>query len=110
MPLRHLVLLNFTPETTIDDVTDITEALRTLPALIPELVAYHVGPNLGIADGTWDYGIAADFADQDDWATYRDHPDHVRIIHDLIAPHVRERAAVQYDLAFATGPTIRDES
>ena len=110
MPLRHLVLLNFTPETTIDDVTDITDALRTLPGLIPELADYHVGPNLQIADGTWDYGIAADFATTEDWATYRDHPDHVRIIHELIAPKVRERAAVQYDLAFTTGPAFRDES
>jgi hypothetical protein len=30
--------------------------------------------------------------------TYRDHPEHVRVVQTLIAPHLAERAAVQFSL------------
>lgn len=96
MPLRHLVLLRFHPGTSPEQVAAIATALRTLPGQIPELGTYLVGPDLAISDGTYDFGIAADFASQADYETYRDHPAHQAVIHELIAPLVAERAAVQY--------------
>ena len=96
MSLRHLVLLRFHPDTEAAQVEAVTAALRTLPGQIPALAAYLVGPDLAISDGTYDFGIAADFASQGDYETYRDHPAHQAVIGDLIAPLVAERAAVQY--------------
>ena len=96
MSLRHLVLLRFRAGTSPDQVEAIAAALRTLPDQIPELAAYLVGPDLALSDGTFDFGIAADFASRADYETYRDHPAHQAVIHELIAPLVAERAAVQY--------------
>lgn len=96
MSVRHLVLLRFHEGTGPDQVEAVAEALRSLPGQIPELVDYRVGPDLGLADGNFEFGICADFATEADYATYRDHPAHQAVIHDLIAPLVAARAAVQY--------------
>lgn len=96
MSLRHLVLLRFHDGTEPAQVEAIVEALRALPAQIPELGDYRVGPDLALAEGNWAFGIAADFASQADYEAYRDHPAHQQAIHDHIAPHVAARAAVQY--------------
>jgi hypothetical protein len=96
MSLRHLVLLRFHEGTDPAEVEAVVEALRALPAAIPELVDYRVGADLGLSEGAWDLGIAADFATADDFTTYREHPDHLRVIRELITPLVADRAAIQY--------------
>ncbi|CAN5685726.1 Dabb family protein [soil metagenome] len=96
MSLRHLVLLRFHEGTGPDQIEAVATALRTLPGQIPELQGYLVGPDLGLADGNFEFGIAADFASQADYEVYRDHPAHQAVIHDLIAPLVAARSAVQY--------------
>ncbi len=96
MSLRHLVLLRFHEGTEPAQVAAIADALRTLPGKIPELADYRVGPDLAISDGTYEFGISADFASEADYAAYRDHPAHQAVIHDLIAPLVAARAAVQF--------------
>lgn len=95
MPLRHVVLLKFHEETSATTVQAIGDALRGLPAVIPELQSYRVGPDLELADGTWDFVVSGDFASKADYEVYRDHPAHLQIIKDLIAPHVATRAAAQ---------------
>lgn len=97
MSLRHLVLLRFQEGTEPAQIETIAQALRTLPALIPEIAEYRVGTDLALADSNWQFGIAADFATQADYVVYRDHAEHQRIIRDLVRPVVADRAAVQYD-------------
>ncbi len=96
MTLHHLVLFRFHEDTEAAEVDAVVEALRALPATIPELAGYRVGADLGLTEGTWDLGVAADFASGDDFATYREHPAHQQVIHDLITPLVAARATVQY--------------
>ena len=57
------------------------------------------GPDLGINDTNWDFVVVADFANADDYTTYRDHPSHRAFIAEEIAPRLAERASVQYDIA-----------
>lgn len=96
MSLRHLVLLRFIEETEPAQVETIAQSLRALARLIPEVADYRVGPDLALATGNWHFGIAADFATEADYFVYRDHPEHQRIIRDLVLPVVAERAAVQF--------------
>lgn len=98
MSLRHVVLLRFVEGTSPEQVEAVAAGLRSLPARIPELVDYRVGADLGLAEGTWDFGIVADVASVADYQAYRDHPAHQQVIHDLIAPLVADRAAVQYEI------------
>ena len=97
MAIRHVVVMRFKPGTSPEAVQALTDGLRALPAVIPEIVDYRVGPVLDLADDSWDFAVTADFDGVDDFRTYRSHPAHTQVIADLIAPHVEARHAVQFD-------------
>lgn len=94
--LRHVVMFRFEDGTAAEDIAAVREALGGLPAAIPEIRAYRFGPDAGINDGNFEFAVTADFADEADYLVYRDHPQHRQVITELIAPHVAERAAVQF--------------
>ncbi|MDF5754431.1 Dabb family protein [Spongiactinospora sp. TRM90649] len=93
-----MVLLNWSDEATDTQITEIATRLRGLTEVIPEIQAYHCGPDAGINSGNHDFAIVADFATADDYAVYRDHPAHREIITGLIAPIAAGRAAAQFHL------------
>jgi hypothetical protein len=93
--IRHIVVFRWKPEATEERVSQIADELRSLPARIPEIKAYHCGPNAGITPGTADFAVTADFDDEAGFVAYRDHPDHKEIIQRLITPLIAERSAVQ---------------
>ena len=95
--IRHTVMFRWKPGTTTADIAAVAEGLGGLPAAIPEIRDYRFGHDLGINDGNFDFVVVADFADADDYLVYRDHPLHRALIAERIAPHVAERAAVQFD-------------
>lgn len=96
--IRHVVLFRFLPETTDAQKAAMVEGLRALPAQIPQLLAYNVGPDLGLTDATFDLAVVADFADADGYRTYLAHDAHGAVVRDRIRPHVAERASVQYEI------------
>jgi hypothetical protein len=49
------------------------------------------------APANFDYSITADFANVEDFAVYRDHPEHQRFIAEHITGRVSERVAVQFE-------------
>ena len=97
MALRHVVLMRFRAGTSPETVRALTDALRSLPPLIPEIVDYRVGPDLDLDAGTWDFAVTADFDSVSDFRTYRTHPVHLDVIRELIEPHVELRNAVQFE-------------
>lgn len=96
MSLRHLVLLRFHEGTEPARIEALAAALRELPTTIPGLDGYLVGADLALVEGTWDFGISADFAGEAEWAAYQAHPEHQRVIVELVRPITAERAAVQF--------------
>ena len=94
--VRHVVTFAFRPGTTAAEVAAVTERIVALPAAIPEIREYHVGPDLGINEGNHQYAVVADFATEADYLVYRDHPAHVAVITERIRPILESRAAVQY--------------
>ena len=95
--IRHTVMFRWTADTTPADVAAIAEGLGGLPGAIPEIRDYRFGHDLGINPGNFDFVVIAEFADTEDYVAYRDHPLHQALIAERIAPHVAERAAVQFD-------------
>lgn len=95
MGLRHIALFRFSDATSEDDVAEITRALERLRGEIPQVRAYRVGADLGLSEAAWDYGVVADFDDRAAYEAYRDHPEHRRVVAELITPHVTERASAQ---------------
>ena len=76
----------------------IVEALRELPGQIAEIRDYRVGLDVGVNPPSWDVALTADFDVPSDYVTYRDHPEHQRIIRELIEPVVDQRVSVQFPI------------
>ena len=93
---RHVVMFRWAEHVDDAHVERVAAGLRELPAAIPEIRGYHHGPDAGLADTNYDYVVVGDFDDRNGYLVYRDHPVHRRLIDDLIAGNVAERAAVQY--------------
>ena len=92
------MVFRFSESAPADAPDRITEALRTLPGLIPELRRYDLGTDVRINDGNYDFAVVADFDDAEGYLAYRDHPEHQRILRELIRPAIEGRAAVQFEL------------
>ena len=95
--IRHVVVFTWTAEATQDQKERVAAELSRLPAIVPTLRAYHLGHDLGLDEGNFDFAVAADFDDADGYLAYRDHPDHRAIITEFIRPITASRAAVQYE-------------
>jgi hypothetical protein len=95
--IRHVVTFRWNESVTDEQLDAMSAALDALPAAISEIVAYRHGRDLGLAPANSDYSITADFANVDDFAVYRDHPEHQRFIAEHITGRVAERVAVQFE-------------
>jgi hypothetical protein len=94
--IRHVVMFRWTAEATEAQKRQVAADLGRLPGLLPVLRAYHVGPDLGLAEGNFEFAVVADFDDLEGLQAYRDNPEHREIIARFIQPIAAERAAVQY--------------
>lgn len=98
MPFRHVVMFEFADHVTDDYADQVRAALNALPSQIDQIRSYVHGDDAGVSEGNWDYVLVADFDSADDYAAYRDHPVHVRMIDDTIKGNLANRAAVQYEI------------
>lgn len=95
MGLRHTVLFRWAPEVTERKVTELAGRLEKLPEQIDVLRSYAFGPDLGISTGNYDFAIVAEFASEEDFITYRDHPEHQAVV-TMLREMAADRAAVQF--------------
>lgn len=98
----HLVTFTWRPDVTNDDVVAVIEGLTSLPAQIPELLSYSFGPDLGLREGNADFAVAAVLDSPESLPAYLDHPEHVRILKEFIAPLIATRQAVQIEIPVDT--------
>src|SRR5208282_259328 len=85
--IRHVVMFRWTPEATGGQKQQVAAELRLLPALR----AYHVGPDLGLVEGNFEFAVVADFDDLEGYQVYRDNPEHREIIGKFIQPIAAQR-------------------
>jgi len=95
--IQHAAVFRFNEEVTDEIVAAIDAGLETLPDIIPEIVSFRSGRNIGITDGAWDYGVVAEFRTRNDYMTYATNPEHVDMIKNLVGPHVAEAARIQFE-------------
>jgi hypothetical protein len=94
--LHHVVTFNLKPDAPADLVDRIGEALDALAATLPEVRSLAIGKDLGLREGNASFAIAAQFDDVDGFKVYAEHPDHLRVIKELIGPNITERHPVQF--------------
>lgn len=97
--IQHVVLLNWKPGTTAEQVSRVTAGFDRLPGLIPQIKSYRYGPDLGLTpNGGADYALVAEFANEEDFAAYAIHADHIRVMQDAIDDIMASWKAVQFRL------------
>lgn len=94
---RHCVLLKFSDDTTEDQRQAVIEAMRSLPDHIEQCRTYVVGFNAGDRDDNYDIAAVGDFESKADYDIYAEHPYHLKVIQESIAPVLAGRAAIQYE-------------
>ena len=103
---RHVVMIRFADGTTDEQKEALRAGLRRLPELIPEITTYRFGDDLGLRDDNFDFVITADFDSLDSYFVYQNHPDHQKLIAELITPVLAGRAAVQFEWPAALPPDL----
>jgi Stress responsive A/B Barrel Domain len=96
MPIRHCVVFKFAEDTSEEQVLALSEGLARLPGVIDSLTTYSFGGDIGENETSWDFAVVADCDDLDGYREYRDHPEHRRLIRELVEPIVAERRSVQF--------------
>jgi Stress responsive A/B Barrel Domain len=94
--LHHVVTFDFKPDTPADQVEQIAAALHALAASLPEVRSLAIGADLALREGNAGFGLAATFDDVDAFKVYADHPEHIRVVKELIGPHITARHPVQF--------------
>ena len=103
---RHVVVFRFSEDMTDEQKEALRAGLGRMPELIPEIRSYRFGDDAGLKDDNFDFAVIADFDNVDSFVGYRDHPDHQKLIAELLAPFVAARAAVQFEWTAALPPDL----
>lgn len=93
MTFTHVVTFKWNREDV--DGERIAAELRACVAGFDGVVGYRCGPDAGVTPGAFDFAVVGTFTDRDAFAAYRDHPEHQRILTELILPNVDTRTVVQ---------------
>ena len=94
----HAVNFTFNESATADQIAALCKELRGLEALVPSLRSAMAGPDLRVAEGNADAGYVAMFDDYAGWKAYQEHPEHIRVAREHLAPIFATRHATQFEL------------
>lgn len=97
--IRHVAVFRLKPGVTDETLSGIDVALATLCDIIPEIVSFNSGRNIGITEGAWDYGVVADFATLRDYRKYATNPQHLDMVKNVVGPHVEAAARIQFEVS-----------
>ena len=94
--VRHIAVFRWKDGTPAEAIAEAKRRLDELPGRIPEIRRFACGPDIGGADGHWDFAVAADFDDLAAYQVYAAHADHLAAVKESIVPHRADRAVLQY--------------
>lgn len=97
MTFTHIASFRWNDQTTPADVERVTAALTALAPQLGGVHSYRCGPDVSRTPDSFDYGVVGVFAGREDFLAYRDHPEHQRILTELIVPHLAGRIVVQLE-------------
>jgi hypothetical protein len=92
--IMHLAIFSWREGTTAEDITEVETALARMPAAVPALHEYRFGRNLGLRPGAADFAVVA-VLEQAELSSYLDHPEHQRVVREVISPLLASRTSIQ---------------
>jgi Stress responsive A/B Barrel Domain len=96
--LRHVVLFTWSDDADEERRAATLAALRRLPEEVGGMSSFAVGPDAGLREGNAHTALVADFPDADAWRRYAEHPVHLQVIAEHVAPYLASRTAAQYEV------------
>ncbi len=94
--VTHVALFTWKPGTSDAQVQALSDALAQLPAQIPDIRSYRLGPDAGVAVGNDRFAVVAEFDDLEAYKRYASDPRHREVIDRLVKPLLGTRHAVQF--------------
>ena len=96
--LRHVVLFTWSDDADPERRATTLAALRRLPEEVGGMTSFDVGPDAGLREGNAHTALVADFPDVEAWRRYAEHPAHLQVIAEHVAPWLAARTAAQYEV------------
>jgi len=96
--LRHVVLFTWSDDADEERRAATLAALRRLPEDVGGMTSFAVGPDAGLREGNAHTALVADFPDVEAWRRYAEHPVHLQVIAEHVAPYLAARTAAQYEV------------
>lgn len=97
MSFTHLAIFKWNDGTAPAVVEEITAALTQLADGEPGVQSYRCGADVSRTPDSYDYAVVGVFGSRADFLAYRDHPEHQRILTELIRPNLADRVVVQLE-------------
>ncbi len=94
--LTHVVMMRL-HEPTPDNISLMKNRLLALQATIPQILSIEVGANIVPSDRAYDLALITRFASLEAMQEYQVHPDHQRVLSEVIRPLTSSVAAVDYE-------------
>ena len=73
----------------------VAKALRELISGFDGVQSYRCGCDIGVTPGAYDFAVIGAFDSREDFLAYRDHPEHQRILKEMIVPNLADKTTVQ---------------
>lgn len=95
MAFTHIVTFTWR-EKDFDDAA-VADALRALTSGLDGVQSYLCGHDVGVTPSAADFAVVGSFDDRESFLRYRDHPEHQRILAEMILPNLENRSVVQLE-------------
>jgi hypothetical protein len=96
--IRHVFMLQFTPDATDGQIAALVESARQLPQEIGTVRSFWCGVDKRLNQNNADFGIIADFDDESGWREYLEAPAHVSFAREFVAPLRGNMNALQIEI------------
>ena len=97
--IHHVVLFQFAPDTTPDQIDAARQALLALEGVIPDVLAISFAPNQAPGEQDYTHCLLVQCDDMDAVARYMEHPAHVKAVKEHVLPIRRNRLAVDFEVS-----------
>lgn len=96
--IHHIVCFRFVPGTTNDQIAAAEDALRGMVGQVPDIRALHWGPNLAPSVGDYSHVLVVELDDMPAVLRYSEHPVHLQVVSEFIAPIREARLALDVEV------------
>jgi len=95
--IKHIVLLNFKPTITPQQIADCLLAATKMLTPIPGVKNFFAGKSLPVrGEPKYKYALLMEFADEAVFKAYREHPEHIKFATQMMRPVVEETLILDY--------------